>query len=352
MDFVLHTLLFKLVLLLILSTSEKKGPPGSLLLLILGLIFLNVRCKRAINGCKLVPQFGLFKVHIDLISDLVDLLLGLNFTLFFVLFGNFVPVILDIAKQLVDSSSCISQNITHIEAWNARCSRSRILLLSRGHLVLLESFLGLFGSLFLLNDLLNVQIGKLVLNLSLLLGQSGLVGGLPLAQALLKRVVLLLLVHVGLTHHLLIVAIATLHELHELIAHLFLVLGTHGELVTNGSLLSLKLLLLLALESVKTFLFELLVLLLSRLDTLTLLIVVWILEHFINLALQVVLVLLDKVSLLLVELAVNSLLGFLGLLLDFLGVLLFFEFSTTLKTFLQNSVQLLLLTLLVSVHET
>lgn len=200
------------------------------------------------------------------------------------------------------------------------------------------SFLSLIGGLFLFNNLLDIQVVELIFNFSLFRSKFGLHGFFSFAKALFKRIILLLLVKVSLSHQLVIVAVSILHELHELITHLSLVLGTHGEFITDCLLLSLKLIFLLLLKGIKTLLLQLLVFLFNSLDTFALLGIVWILKNFIEFLLKIVLVLLDELFLLLIELTIDSLFSFLGLFFDLFSELLLFQLTATLKTFLQNSV--------------
>lgn len=107
--------------------------------------------------------------------------------------------------------------------------------------------MSLVSSLLLFDDLLDIQVCKLILDLGLLLSKLGFIQLSSASQTLLKRIVLLLLVFVSLLHHLLVVAVATLHEVHEFVTHLSFICGTHSELVTDRLLLSLKLVLFLLL---------------------------------------------------------------------------------------------------------
>ena len=305
----------------------------------LGFLF-HVRGESRIDACKLVHKLGLLKVHVNLIGDLVDLLLGLSLALLFILLRDLLVVILYASEEFVDTAHCVCNDAC--KSWVVRSSDTtsgtKILLSGLFHLLLLESLLSFISGLLLFNNLFDVQVVELVFNLSLLCGKFGLHGFLSLAKAFIKRIILLLFVEVGLSHQLIIVAVTVLHEIHELVAHLSLVLCTHSELITDRLLLGLNLVFLLLLESVKTFLFKLLVLFFSGLDTLTLLGVVWILKNFVEFLLKVVLVLLDEIFLLFIELAIDSLLSIFGLFFDLLSELLLLQLSAALKTLLQNSV--------------
>lgn len=125
----------------------------------------------------------------------------------------------------------------------------------------------------------------------------------------------------------------------------------HGELVTDGFLLRFELVFFILVQCIQALFLGLVCILFSVLDTLALLSVVRVLKDFIDLTLQVIFVLFDEILLLLVKLSINVFLSLLSLLLDLLGMLLLLEFAAAIETFLQNSVQFLLLALLVCVHQ-
>lgn len=108
---------------------------------------------------------------------------------------------------------------------------------------------------------------------------------------------------------------------------------THGELVTDGFLLSFKLVFFLLVQCIQALFLGLVSIFFSVLDSLALLSVVRVLKYFIDLSLQVFFVLFDEILLLLVKLSIDIFLSLLRLLLDLLGMLLFLEFTASIETF-------------------
>ena len=141
---------------------------------------------------------------------------------------------------------CIKERKSFVATGSATSSLGLLFSLSSSSLFFVdELLLGGVGRSLLLVDLLDVHVGKLVLDLSLLGSKFVLVGLTATAESLLQVVVLGLLGSLGVAHHGLVVGRVALHELDELVAHLFFILGTHGELVADGLFLGLNLILLL-----------------------------------------------------------------------------------------------------------
>lgn len=218
--------------------------------------------------------------------------------------------------------------------------------------LLLKCYLSVIGSLFLLDDLLDVHVDELVFDLGLLLAHLIIVELLATSQTLLQNFILAAALRISLLEHAIIVTVASVHKFAQLSTHLCLIIGAHSELVADRLLRIIDFLLLLCFKIGKTFVLELLLLVLNILDALTLLSIVRILEHLSDLILLVCLVFLKEVSGLLGILVVDG--GFSNgcLLFDLLGVLLFLELAAAFETLLKHTVELLLLTLLVHVHQT
>lgn len=183
LNLVLDSFLFELVLLLILSTSQKESPSRCLLLFGLILIFFNISCKGAIQGFELIQKLALLEIKVDLISDGIDMLLAFAFALLLFLLCDLHEVTLHIPKESIDSTGRICKN-TCKEGIIGGCACGSSSLLSLSLLLLLQFLLGLLSRLFLLNYLLDVQVVKLVLDLSLLLCKLGLVGLPSFSQTL------------------------------------------------------------------------------------------------------------------------------------------------------------------------
>jgi len=136
--------------------------------------------------------------------------------------------------------------------------------------VLSKLFLGGIGSTLLFVHLLDVHIFELVFDFSLLIGELCFIGFTTSTQPILEAVVLVLALALGLREHVLVVIGVALHEVDQLIAHLLLIVSTHCELVTNGLLLGLNLVLLFFLELGESIFFGLFAFSLNLFDACTL----------------------------------------------------------------------------------
>jgi len=211
--------------------------------------------------------------------------------------------------------------------------------------------LGGLCSLLLFNDLLDVEILQLLLNLGLLIADLLLVELLAASESLSKLLILTLLVSIGLLQHLIVVVGAALHQFLQLIANLRFILGSHSEAITDSLLLRLELSLLVIFELLESLLLELLLLLLDGFNAFSLLGVVGILEDCSDSVLLLLVVLRDEIIGLLLVLLVELGLGFLALRLDLRGELLLLELAAAFQALFEDTVELLLLALLVHRHE-